>query len=135
VKHFLTTAEYPNICGNVEGTWTSGKTKQVGNRGYFPEYPADMFRISGSGLNKAYIIPSMDLIIIRTSQIYPNSIWDTREKEFLNKFFSAIQDYETNITGEKVESAHNALHGQVIVDPNNPSWLVHNHLTSDISPL
>ncbi len=126
VEHFRTTAEYPNICGNVEGTWTSGKTKQVGNKGYFPEYPDDMFRIAGSGLNMAYIIPSLDLILIRTSQIYPNSIWDTREKEFLNKFFSAIQDYEPNITGEKLERPHNALPGQVIVDPNNPSWLVYN---------
>ncbi len=126
MEHFRTTAEYPNICGNVEGTWTSGKTKQVGNKGYFPEYPDDMFRIAGSGLNMAYIIPSLDLILIRTSQIYPNSIWDTREKEFLHSIFSAIKDNKTNITVEKAESLHNALPGQVIADPDNPSWLVYN---------
>jgi len=59
LKRFRTSGDYPNIHGNCDGYF---------NREYGGDYPADLFRIYGSGINAAYIIPSLDLMLIRTGR-------------------------------------------------------------------
>jgi CubicO group peptidase (beta-lactamase class C family) len=76
IQRFRTSPLYPNIRSNADG--------------YFGrQYPKDMFRISGSGLNWAFIVPSLDLVALRTSRA-SNAIWDEVEKEFLRKLFAAV---------------------------------------------
>ncbi|MCK5101905.1 MAG: hypothetical protein KAR17_03790, partial [Cyclobacteriaceae bacterium] len=119
IEQFRKNGHYPNICGNVEGLWTSGATKQVGNRKLYSKYPRDMVRLSGSGMNKAYIFPSQDMIVIRTSQIYPNSIWDEKEEIFLEKLWDIFMP-DTALIQE------NSLPGQIIQNPAHPGSLVYN---------
>jgi len=117
IQKFRTSPYYPNIRSNVDG--------------YFGEqYPEDMFRIAGSGLNWAYIIPSLDLIALRTSRAN-NSQWDEVQEHFLQKLFAAVND---NRSGKKKKNTDNAndrsnstpLPGQIIVDPGHPQWLRRN---------
>lgn len=51
-----------------------------------------MFRIAGSGLNWAFIVPSLDLIALRTGRAN-NAIWADVEREFLEKLFDSIIGY------------------------------------------
>ena len=78
IQRFRTSAQYPNIRSNQDG--------------YFGEqYPKDMFRIAGSGLNWAFMVPSLDLIALRTGRA-SNAIWDEVQQEFLRKAFAAVVD-------------------------------------------
>jgi CubicO group peptidase (beta-lactamase class C family) len=76
VLRFRSSPRYPNMRSNVDGIF--------GDR-----YPADMFRIAGSGLNWAFIVPSLDLIALRTGRA-DNRTWDKVEKEFLRKLFDSL---------------------------------------------
>ena len=112
---FKKSADYPNILSNIDG--------------YFGEqYPSDMFRVAGSGLNWAYIIPSMDLIAIRTSRA-SNSLWDEVRSNFLKKLFDAAIDnpYKKSLKDSTGESSEGEpLTGQIIVDTEHPQWLKYN---------
>ena len=77
VERFRTSLLYPNIRSNADGFF--GR-----------QYPKDMFRIAGSGLNWAYIIPSLDLIAIRTGRAN-NSQWNEVRRAFLAKLFAAMK--------------------------------------------
>jgi len=78
IERFRTSALYPNMRSNVDG--------------YFgAQYPKDMYRIAGSGLNWAYIVPSMDLIALRTGRAN-NAEWAEVREEFLRKIFAAVAD-------------------------------------------
>jgi hypothetical protein len=54
------------------------------------EYPEDIFRIAGSGINLAFMIPSHDLIAIRTGRA-ANSRWEEVERSFLEKLFASLK--------------------------------------------
>jgi CubicO group peptidase (beta-lactamase class C family) len=59
IRHFRTSDAYPNVRSNVDG--------------YFDDrcdgtYPKDLFRLFGSGINVAYVVPSLDLIALRTGR-------------------------------------------------------------------
>ena len=76
IPHFRREALYPNILSNADG--------------YFgDQYPADMFRIAGSGLNWAFIVPSQRLIALRVAR-GNNETWDEVEREFLRRLFEAV---------------------------------------------
>ena len=77
IKKFRCSSLYPNIRSNSDEFF--GK-----------EYPKDMFRIAGSGVNIAFIIPSMNLIALRTGRV-DNARWDEVESTFLKKLFEAIE--------------------------------------------
>ena len=76
IQRFRRSARYANILSNADGAFGD-------------EYPKDMFRIAGSGLNWAYIIPSLDLIALRTGRA-DNSTWSQVRGEFLEKLFAAL---------------------------------------------
>jgi len=71
----FTSAPYANIRSNVDGYF--------GN-----QYPKDMFRTGGSGMNWAYVIPSLDLVAVRTSRCYES--WDEHRPIFLEKLFACV---------------------------------------------
>ena len=78
IQRFRTSALYPNLRSNLDGYFGAG-------------YPKDMFRIAGSGLNWAFMVPSLDLIALRTGRA-SNAIWDEVQQEFLRKAFAAVTD-------------------------------------------
>jgi len=105
VQRFRLFRYYPNIRSNADG--------------YFgQEYPRDMFRIAGSGLNWAFIVPSMDLIALRTSRV-DNSRWEEVEKKFLRKLFAAVGGIKEEGGAGGVAPA-----GRIVVDPERPQWLM-----------
>ena len=76
VERFRTSSAYPNVRSNIDGVF--GK-----------QYPADMFRIAGSGLNWAFIVPSLDLIALRTGRA-DNRMWQEVEAKFLKLLFASV---------------------------------------------
>ena len=78
IRKFRTSPLYANIRSNSDAI--------LGG-----EYPRDMFRIAGSGVNIAFIIPSMDLIALRTGRV-SNARWKEVEAAFLEKLFEAIEE-------------------------------------------
>ncbi len=71
LRSFRETAKYPNMKSNADG--------------FFGEqFPKDMFRIAGSGLNWAYIIPSQNLIALRTGR-GNNAMWEEVRSGFLER--------------------------------------------------
>ena len=78
IKKLRNSPRYANIRSNCDAIF--GK-----------QYPADMFRIAGSGVNIAFIIPSMDLIALRTGR-GNNARWEEVESTFLEKLFEAIEE-------------------------------------------
>jgi CubicO group peptidase (beta-lactamase class C family) len=79
VKRLTTTDKYRNTLSNCAG--------DLGT-----QYPRDMFRTKGSGFNLAYVIPSLDLVAVRTSRFFENI--DENEAIFLAKLFAAIEKPE-----------------------------------------
>jgi len=76
VQRFRNSPLYPNIRSNYDGVFGS-------------QYPKDMFRIAGSGLNWAFMIPSLDIIALRTGRA-DNREWEEVEKIFLERLFDSI---------------------------------------------
>jgi len=76
LRRFTTSTDAPNILSNAGGTFGA-------------EYPADLFRIAGSGLSMAFMVPSHDLIFLRTSRA-PNSLWQTVVDTSLDLLFGAL---------------------------------------------
>ncbi len=103
IQHFRESVRYPNIRSNQDG--------------FFGKYPRDMFRIAGSGLNWAFMVPSLDLIAIRTGRA-DNRQWNEVEQQFLQKLFAAVSD-----TQAPRQSLPGGLPGQLVADPARPRWL------------
>jgi Beta-lactamase len=78
IKRFRGSPHYPNLRSNIDGFF--GK-----------QYPEDMFRIAGSGLNWAFIVPSLDIIVLRTGRAH-NEVWEEVREKFLQKIFAAVVD-------------------------------------------
>jgi CubicO group peptidase (beta-lactamase class C family) len=71
LSSFREQAIYPNMKSNADGFFGE-------------EFPPDMFRIAGSGLNWAYIIPSQNLIALRTGRGH-NEMWAEVRSGFLER--------------------------------------------------
>ncbi len=114
IPHFRLSNKYANIWANKAG----------GGYVTYPDYPENDFMIGGSGMNWAYIMPSQNMIVIRTSQLY-NVPWEPIRKEFIKRIYSCLLN-DTISAKSETSFKKNALPGQVIVDPSNPQWLVYN---------
>ena len=80
LDHFIQSACYPNIRSNIDG--------------YFgDEYPKDMFRIFGSGGNLAIIVPSLDLIALRTGRV-SSFLQENLHRDFTRRVFRMIPGYD-----------------------------------------
>jgi CubicO group peptidase (beta-lactamase class C family) len=76
IRQFTTVPGYPNMRSNAKCFWG-------------PKYPKDMYRIIGSGINIAYIVPSLDLIATLTGRT-PNRMGNDVNRTFLQKLFAAV---------------------------------------------
>lgn len=82
VQSLVSKPYYQNLRSNIDG--------------YFGrQYPADMFRMYGSGGNFVFVIPSLDLIVVRTGRI-PNFFMERLERDFLRRLFNMIPAYRTS---------------------------------------
>jgi CubicO group peptidase (beta-lactamase class C family) len=82
IRRFTTVAGYPNISSNANCLWGG-------------QYPKDMYRIIGSGINLAFVVPSLDLVATLNGRT-PNSLRDKVTDIFLEKLFASVtQEYVT----------------------------------------
>ena len=81
IESLTSTPFYPNLRSNVDG--------------FFGEqYPQDMFWMFGSGGNFAVVVPSYNLIALRTGRV-DNFFIKLLERDFLRRTFLMIPGYET----------------------------------------
>ncbi len=81
VSSFVDTPYYQNLRSNIDG--------------YFgTRYPADMYRMYGSGGNFVFVIPSLDMIVIRTGRMR-NFFLERLQHDFLRRAFNMIPGYRT----------------------------------------
>jgi CubicO group peptidase (beta-lactamase class C family) len=76
LDRFTSSPDYPNLRSNVDAFFGA-------------QYPADMYRMVGSGLNWAFVVPSLDLIAIRVGRT-THSQFKAVQKTFLEKLFAAV---------------------------------------------
>jgi len=91
-------------------------------------YPDDAFMIGGAGMTWALMLPSENLIAIRSSRI-SGTPWDPVLSEFHRKLFNSFIDKDMKPVDRKKRSEmvqRQALPGQIIIDPENPSKLAYN---------
>lgn len=62
------------------------------------QYPKDMYRIIGSGVNTAFIVPSLDLIAT-LNRPTPNKLRDEIVRTFLQKLFAGVTQQYTVCDG------------------------------------
>ena len=79
IESFTSTPFYPNLRSNVDGYF--GK-----------QYPKDMFWMFGSGGNYAVIVPSYNLIAIRTGRV-DSFFLKLLERDFMRRTFLMIPGY------------------------------------------
>jgi CubicO group peptidase (beta-lactamase class C family) len=117
IRNFTTVAGYPNIRSNVDCYWGS-------------QYPKDMYRTVGSGLNWVLVVPSLDLIATLNGRT-PNSLANTVGEAFLQKLFAAVTQEYVTCDGRVVNGANNV--------PTLPSvttlWLMNADTDQPIQPL
>lgn len=77
LQRFTMRSDAANILSNADG-------------GFGSRYPADLFRIAGSGLSMAFMVPSLDLIFLRTSRA-PNTLWQEVVTKSLDMLFRALE--------------------------------------------
>jgi hypothetical protein len=91
IRQFTTVAGYPNINSNADCRW--------GN-----QYPKDMYRIVGSGVNLAWIVPSLDLVATYNGRT-PNKLRDEVSRTFLQKLFASVTDQYVSCDGRVMNPA------------------------------
>jgi hypothetical protein len=91
IRQFTTVAGYPNINSNADCRW--------GN-----QYPKDMYRIVGSGVNLAWVVPSLDLVATFNGRT-PNKLRDEVSRTFLQKLFASVTDQYVTCDGRVINAA------------------------------
>jgi CubicO group peptidase (beta-lactamase class C family) len=91
IRRFTRVAGYPNLRSNVDCWW--GR-----------QYPKDLYRTVGSGLNWTLIVPSLDLIATLNGRT-PNSLTDEVTKKFLEKLFAAVTQPYVTCDGRTINGA------------------------------
>lgn len=82
IQQFTTVDGYPNLSSNASCRWGT-------------QYPGDLYRIIGSGVNIGFIVPSLDLIATFNGRT-PNKLRDEIVRVFLQKLFAGVtQPYTT----------------------------------------
>jgi hypothetical protein len=82
IRQFTTVAGYPNISSNTDCRFGS-------------QYPKDLYRIVGSGVNLGFVVPSLDLVATFNGRT-PTSMRGEVTRNFLQYLFAAVtQSYVT----------------------------------------
>ena len=88
IRQFTTVAGYPNINSNAECGWGA-------------QYPKDMYRIIGSGINIAFVVPSLDLVATLNGRT-PNALRSEVTAEFLRRLFASVTQTYVGCDGRVV---------------------------------
>ncbi len=117
ISRFTGSGDYPDMLANrPHGFWTEGNRKGKGFRPYQGQYPEDMIAFSEEGLTWVYVIPSKNMVIVRTSSIFGVDRQEI-EARFLARLFNCFGESDftgiSNVTG-------------LLPDPLNPSRLIYN---------
>jgi CubicO group peptidase (beta-lactamase class C family) len=94
IGQFTTVAGYPNISSNAQCGWGAA-------------YPKDMYRIIGSGVNLAFVIPSLDLVATLNGRT-PNSLRNQVTDEFLRRLFASVTQQYVTCDGRVMNGASEA---------------------------
>jgi CubicO group peptidase (beta-lactamase class C family) len=89
IRQFTTVAGYPNTLANTDCSWGT-------------QYPKDVYRIIGSGVNIAFIVPSLDLIGTLNGR-FANGKKDEISRAFLQKMFAAVREQYVTCDGRTVD--------------------------------
>ncbi len=132
IERFRLSTHYANMKRNIEGWWTQTYDRYgPGFHAVIETTPDDAFTIGGAGMSWAVIVPSQNLIALRSSRV-SGVPWDPVVAEFHRKLSrSLIGEKPEPINRRKqAELVQNqALPGQIIIDPENPSKLAYNRDT------
>jgi hypothetical protein len=90
IRQFTTVDGYPNISSNASCRWGA-------------QYPKDLYRIIGSGVNIGFIVPSLDLIATLNGRT-PNKLRDEIVRTFLQKLFAGVTQQYTSCDGRIINS-------------------------------
>ena len=93
IRQFTTVAGYPNINANADCHFGA-------------QYPKDLYRIVGSGVNIAFIVPSLDLVATLNGRTV-TSMRDEVSSEFLRNLFAAVTQQYVTCDGRTVNGAGN----------------------------
>jgi CubicO group peptidase (beta-lactamase class C family) len=91
IRRFTTVAGYPNISSNANCLWGT-------------QYPKDLYRIVGSGVNLAFIIPSLDLVATLNGRTI-TSMRDEVTRIFLQKLFASVTERYVTCDGRIVNGS------------------------------
>jgi chitodextrinase len=91
IRQFTTVAGYPNISANTSCLWGT-------------QYPKDVYRIIGSGVNIAFVVPSLDLIGALNGR-FSNVQKDQISRTFLQKMFAGVTETYVTCDGRTVNPA------------------------------
>jgi CubicO group peptidase (beta-lactamase class C family) len=91
IQQFTTVYGYPNISSNAACRWGT-------------QYPKDLYRIIGSGVNIGFIVPSLDLIATFNGRT-PNKLRDEVVRVFLQKLFAGVTQTYTSCDGRIITPA------------------------------
>ncbi len=126
ISRFTESGNYPDMLANrPDGFWTNGHRKGKGFRPYQEQYPEDMIAFSEEGLTWVYVIPSKNMVVVRTSEIFGVNRQEI-ESRFLTRLFSCFG--ESLLAGIKSASG-------LLPDPLNPSRLIYNTSPANDSSL
>jgi CubicO group peptidase (beta-lactamase class C family) len=91
IRRFTTAAGYPNISSNANCLWGT-------------QYPKDLYRIVGSGVNLGFIIPSLDLVATLNGRTI-TSMRDEVTRNFLQKLFASVTQQYVTCDGRTVNGS------------------------------
>jgi CubicO group peptidase (beta-lactamase class C family) len=127
IRNFTGKSKYPNLRSNVDCYW--GK-----------QYPSDLYWSTGSGLNIAFIVPSLDLVATLNGRT-PNRLRDEVTRKFLEKLFASVtQQYVTCdgrvVNGSPAQTAPKVTALTLInADTDQPMMTMTNGMTLTLAEL
>lgn len=121
IRQFTSAPAYPNLQSNqacVHGA----------------AYPADMFLTAGSGVNRAVVVPSLDLVATINGRT-PSGLKDSVTAEFLRRLFSAVTQRYVSCDGRVMNELQ--VSGLTLIDADSDRAIgpLTDGMTLDLSKL
>jgi len=88
IRTFTTVPAYPNIRSNHDCYWGAA-------------YPKDLYSTVGSGMNRAIVVPSLDLVATINGRL-PNNRQEEVMRSFLQKLFAAVKQRYVTCAGRTI---------------------------------
>jgi CubicO group peptidase (beta-lactamase class C family) len=121
IRHFTSTPVYPNIRSNQDCV-------------YGTAYPADMYLTVGSGVNRAAVVPSLDLVATVNGRT-PTGLKDSVTAEFLRHLFAAVTERYVTCDGRVINPLRVTGLTLIDADTDQPIGPLTDGLALDLSTL